>query len=211
MSELKDFIRTEFTKAGYQLLTNDLWTNDCKTDFWLVYNVDDCFHLEDFQDQLLEQCSGLFAQYRSMEKNTSLLILNRVQRSDLKHIEQVVSDENNPYDFKKYIIQYTLDEWEQAKTYLKDSLSLSSVLMNPDVFKQLKNDVPNSAIALLYAIAHKLPFVMMPVQQKEFDFKNELYYKDSKELELDNWLDSIQSENNLGDKIDEYINSIDHE
>ena len=211
MKMLIHLVENEFARAGYTQLTEGLWVNSEQTDFWLVCVLQGDYQLKEFQEQLLSDYASLFSEYKLMEKNTSLLLLNEVEYAVDKKPGKVVADENDPYDFKKYIIQYTQDEWKQAKVFLEEKESLANVLMQPDIFAKLKKDGVNSPVALLYTIAHKLPFVMMPVEHKEFQFRNELFYNDQQESELDDWLNTIVSKGDISHKIDELLNSISHD
>lgn len=204
-------IDSEFKRAGYNQLTEGLWVNSEQTDFWLVCWLQGDYQLKEFQEQLLSNYATFFSQFHLMEKNTSLLILNEVKNAADKKTMKVVADENDPYDFKKYIIQYTQDEWEQTKVFLVENVPLANQLMQPDIFAHLKKDGDCSPVALLYTIAHKLPFVMIPVEHKEFQFRNEQFYDSPQESELDSWLNTIVSKGDISYKIDELLNSISHE
>lgn len=205
MEHLVDLINVEFSRSGYQELVDGLWINSGATDFWLVCVLKCDYQVQELQEQLHSVYAKYFAQYSLMDKNTSLLIIQKVENVQSKTPEKVVADENDPYHFKKYIIQYTLDEWERSKVFLQDNCTLSSVLMSPEIFDVHKANGVSSSVSLLYTIAHKLPFVMLPVEQKEFQFKNNLEYKNNRQRELDRWLNSITSENLISDKIDEFL------
>lgn len=124
-------------------------------------------------------------------KNISILYVRRQDSIDLSKVDnETLEIENDPYYFKKYVLPYT----EEAESELKSTLdglhypdrSIADILMDKEVFKKLKGENAFGAYHLLYAISHKLPFITMNVEQKDFDDVVDFKVKpDSYQLLLD--------------------------
>lgn len=102
----------------------------------------------------------------------------------------MIDDENNIYFYKKYVIQYTDDEWDSAHSMITQGYSgLGDLLMKTEVFEQVKQQ-NNSPYHLLYTIAHKLPFVMMHVERKEYN-PNPVININEELQSLFNWIEEL--------------------
>lgn len=206
MERLIDLVQKEFSTADYQIVgENGVWTDCSNKDFWIVVTIEGDYDIEEEQEKLFERTASLRDKYSAMEKNTSLLILNILEDVNQKNAEKVISDENNPYYFKKYVLQYTDQEWKDIKPFLVEKTCLSDALMDVELFKKLK-EAENGEVALLYGIAHKLPFIMMGVKKKTFVQKEKLFLSAPDLLPLCDWIDSINSTGEMDD-LASYINS----
>lgn len=188
MENLTDLIYHEFEKANYESVDKLLWKHKFYMDFWFVYAIDGNYELEEVQNQVYEGLSELRMKEPEMEKNTSLLILNKVGK-DGKNRERIIADENDVYVFKKYVIQYTQEEWEAIRTAIEEGVPLSDLLMKEEHFASLKES-PNGPLGLLYNIAHKLPFVTMNVTKKDYGISDELHVPERMRSVL-MWVDEI--------------------
>lgn len=169
MENLIDLIKSEFENAQYSPIGDRLWKHTVHSDFWVIKDVIGDYDLEVLQEEIFAGLAGLRKDYPASEKNTSLLILQKVESAENKTPQQVIENENDVYYFKKYVIQYTDAEWSAAKAIVQqEGVSLGRLLMKTDVFEAIKRD-KNSANHLLYTVAHKLPFVMMLAERRPYD------------------------------------------
>lgn len=169
MENLIDLINSEFQNAQYAPIGDRIWKHSVHSDFWVIKEVIGDYDLEGLQEEVFACLAGMRKDYPESEKNTSLLILQKVETAEIKNPQQVIEDENDVYYFKKYVIQYTDAEWDTAKgVVLQEGVGLGQLLMNTGVFEAIKRD-KNSANHLLYTVAHKLPFVMMQAERRPYD------------------------------------------
>lgn len=168
MENLTDLIYNEFKIAQYEEIGRGIWKHHVYNDFWVIVNLDGDYELDELQEEIFASLDCVRKEYPSSEKSTSLLIIQRMDRNAGKTPKKVIEDENNVYYFKKYVIQYTENEWSEAKTLIDEDRSLGELLMETEVFEQVKQNV-NSANRLLYTVAHKLPFIMMRAERKPYD------------------------------------------
>ena len=171
MEHLINLIRSEFEIAQYFPLDDKglLWKHKEYSDFWIICEIKGEFELEGLQEQIYGDLASLRKDFPECEKSMSLLILNHQEKTEDRNLKQVIDGENNVYYFKKYIIQYTTDEWTSVKDLLPAGYrNLGNMLMDSDIFEQVRNS-DNSPYHLLYTVAHKLPFVMMKVERKEYN------------------------------------------
>ena len=174
MENLIDLIFREFEREGYKSSNNGLlWKHQTYKDYWVVYNLEGDYNLHNIQQWVLKEIVKERAQEPEMEKNTSLLVVNRVEKGKMKQ-ERIIVDENNVYYFKKYILQYTEEEWVKIKDLFPDaSTPIGNLLMSTEFFEEVKKD-KDCPESLLYRIAHKLPFVSLSVFKKEYDLPDVL-------------------------------------
>lgn len=168
MENLIDLIHNEFKIAQYKEIEQRIWKHLEYNDFWVTVSLEGEYELYKLQEDIFASLEGVRKDFPSSEKSTSLLIIQRVGSNAEKNPHRVIEDENNVYYFKKYVIQYTEVEWNEVKTLIDEGRSLGELLMETEVFEQLKQNV-NSANRLLYTVAHKLPFIMMRAERKPYD------------------------------------------
>lgn len=168
MENLIDLIHNEFKIAQYEEIEQRIWKHLAYNDFWVTISLEGEYELYKLQEDIFASLEGVRKDFPSSEKSTSLLIIQRVGSNAEKNPHRVIEDENNVYYFKKYVIQYTEVEWNEVKTLIDEGRSLGELLMETEVFEQLKQNV-NSANRLLYTVAHKLPFIMMRAERKPYD------------------------------------------
>ena len=137
MENLIDLINNEFERAGYFSSDGFLWKHHKYKDFWVVCIVGEGYVLSELQNKIVEGLTDERSREPEMEKNTSLLIIHEVEDSS-ENVERVISEENDVYVFKKYVLQYTAAEWNCVKSlYADGSIALSDILMRKDIFEKL--------------------------------------------------------------------------
>lgn len=189
MENLINVIYNEFKKAGYESTDHFLWQHNKYKDFWVVLDIEGNYDLKTLQSQTYNRLLDERVKEPELEKNTSLLILNKVEKSG-KSRERVIEDENDEFVFKKYVIQYTEEEWTILRDQIADNHeSIGKLIMNTSFFEVLKRD-PNGEMRLLYSIAHKLPFVTMDVTKRDYNVSQDLQLSDRVTDTL-RWVDSI--------------------
>ncbi len=220
MENLIDLINSEFAKADYEPLTDRLWKHREFDDFWMICTICGDYNVDELQEKVYNNLEPLRKDFPESEKSTSLLILQNLDDVAQHNYQKVIDDENNIYFFKKYVIQYTDDEWDAAHSLIAQGFNgLGELLMKTEVFEQVKLH-ENSPYHLLYTIAHKLPFVMMHVERKEYD-PNPTIIINEELQSLFNWieelpdmvgryLDNAEIET-AQNAIDQWINNNNHE
>lgn len=189
MEDLIDLIYTEFEREGYNSENRLLWKHRTYKDYWVVLYVEGDYELLNMQQWVLKETSEERALEPEMDKNTSLLIVNKVEEGKVNQ-ERIITDENNVYYFKKYVLQYTEEEWVKIKgLFAGGSTSVGDLLMRAELFEQVKND-RDCPVSLLYRIAHKLPFASLSVSKKAYDFPESLLVSDEL-ADVLQWVDNI--------------------
>lgn len=189
MENLTDLIFQEFQKAGYGSKDGFLWKHQSYIDFWIVFHVKGDYLLSKLQEDIYERMEEVRTREPEMEKNTSLLILNLVDEAG-KNRQRIIEDENDVYVFKKYVIQYTQQEWVDVKELIeKENVPYEELLMRADLFDRMRAN-QNGSLSLLYTIAHKLPFVTMTVTKKDYEISDEVRIQEDLKGLLD-WVDAI--------------------
>ena len=165
METIYELIYSEFSKVEYSVIGRianaPIFVNNDNSDFWLImddYDID-----VEFQKSLADNYEGIMDGYIAAAKNTSVLVLKKVEYINDANKNWAVEVENDKFYFKKYVLLYTDTAWNM----LKDNIlvykekSLSSYLVETENFEKLKGDTPGGAYSLLYGIAHKLPFLLV--------------------------------------------------
>ncbi len=178
-----DFIKVEF---GF----GSLFFKDVKSDiryYWLVVEVDilDSSLILINQDSWFDECKNLIED-KDFDKNTSLLIINNTTASDIVR-QNIFKIEEDPFQFKKYVLTYTDDSLVILKSKIEEvnSERLLNLLVDESIFHEYKESHQNySWHNLLYNIAHKLPFLKINVAINQ-NLEN-LFTKSKDELERKN-------------------------
>ena len=133
------------------------------------------------QDKWFEKCKELIND-KDFDKNVSLLIITKKDNEDVEK-KNIFLIEEDPYQFKKYVLTYTDDSVIELKKNLSpnEAESLLDLVVNDKVFeKYKKNYLDYSWLNLLFNIAHKLPFLDIKITINQ-DLKN-LFTKSKQEL-----------------------------
>jgi hypothetical protein len=174
MERITDLIFQEFEKAGYRSKDGILWKHQTYMDYWVVACADGRYELRELQDEIYENLAEEREREPEMEKNTSLLIINLVDEAG-KNRQRIIEDENDVYVYKKYVIQYTQQEWDYLKGLIeREGVPYNDLLMRADLFEMMRVD-HNGNLSLLYTIAHKLPFVTMAVTKKDYEISEDVH------------------------------------
>ena len=192
---MEEIIAKLLTESGY-IKRNPTDTNAC--DAYLNRELHDCIIVCDYDLESLtnfknskktKQVMDIFEETRTKEdvfKNTSLVIALKLnQFSDYELIKNIVlSVEENPYAFRKYVALYTqtgIDEID-AKSSVK--AKLESILLDSDRFKDFEDGNTNDEFRTVLELFIKLPFMSvrsMPSIELE-DFSNPMDKLENKTL-----------------------------
>lgn len=165
MENIRDLIFNEFNNNGYIEVNGckkSLFKHSVYTDYWVIVSS-----IHDFYEQkeLFEELRGI----GNIEKNVSMLILHDV--SDSLGDREVVEIENNPYWFKKYIVDYSAETVAKLISLMKERKvrSVKELIMDEESFNSFCMEIGNGPYSLLYTIIHKLPFIPIEVKNKVVD------------------------------------------
>lgn len=192
MGTFKEFILGEFAHNNYTFLgkvQNDICflKNNEHDDYWLVAEGYGSYEKQEDIYQGVYEKFGF--EYPLFEKNTSLLILYNCEGDSLDSF-RLVGIENDPLYFKKYVLCYTNESYEDLAAMLQDS-SVADLAMEDDMFDRMLKETELGAVSLLYGIMHKLPFISIKEQNADRD-KQEIFFSASSNAnELDNFLDYL--------------------
>ena len=147
--------------------------SDAKTAFWLVFQESDLVSLVERQSQLFEACKQV-CQNDALDKNISMLVLwntgGELEIGEMK--KRIMSVEEDPYFFRKYVLYYSATELNSLKTATQEqslSVFLRTQVVSQETFAQYKKDPTEqkSWQPLLYRIAMKVPFVEINIEASE--------------------------------------------
>lgn len=186
------FIQKQFEENGYSVLGivhEDVLflKNNEHEDYWLV-----AVGVESYQNQDIlfeEMQSSFYKECPLAVKNTSLLILYDTD-IDLLESNTLIEIENDPLYFKKYVLCYTNESYEDLAAMLQDS-SVADLAMEDDVFDRMLKETELGAVSLLYGIMHKLPFISIKEQNADRENQGILFSASSNADELNDFLDSL--------------------
>ena len=216
METIDELICSEFSKVEYSVIGGianaPIFANNDNSDFWLImddYDID-----VEFQKSLADNYEGTMDGYIAAAKNTSVLVLKKVEYINDANKNWAVEVENDKFFFKKYVLLYTESAWNMLKdnilVYMEKSLS--AYLVETKNFEKLKADTPDGAYSLLYGIAHKLPFLLVEMQKSKLKLSYPAFWSSSDVLKTNDWVNGISDENDDIEKyLDEIINSIGNE
>lgn len=192
METFKEFILNEFVLSNYNVLgviLNDVCflKSDEHDDYWLVAEG---YRWYEKQEELYQGVYEKFGlEYPLFEKNTSLLILHDRESASLEPY-RLIDIENDPLYFKKYVLCYTNESYEDLAAMLQDS-SVADLAMEDDMFDRMLKETELGAVSLLYGIMHKLPFISIKEQNADRDKQDIFFSASSNADELNDFLDSL--------------------
>lgn len=183
-----------------------------ETVFWLVIQESDLDSLVNRQSELFDACRQV-GQNSALDKNISLLVLwetgGDLDLGEMK--KKVMSVEEDPYFFKKYVLYYSRQELDSFNAAMGNN-SLYNFLQqhvaSQDVFATYKNNpLSQDWQPLLYRIAIKVPFLEIDIGRSDgidslLKMNNEKIEKNSdKELfEIDRCFFGIEDTNTTAEK-----------
>ena len=205
METIRQFIESLFKEEKYTNIESDssfsICSNSENNDFWIIVEN---FNYEE-QDKLFDGYKKIMDEKNTMpyEKNTSVLCIKQFQSDD--DLEKAVVIENDPFYFKKYVLLYSIEDWNRL--CLLGLSNIKQLIMNADVFKKFKENEQFHYYELLYKIAHKLPFLRIERNNVD-DFMdiNALSAESEEEKSLEEWIISLPYED-METSIDEKLRS----
>ncbi|TBX72051.1 hypothetical protein E0M25_24505 [Bacillus mycoides] len=190
---MRDLLKNIFNDASFNVIEEVQLVNektflaissiDCKVNYYLVV-----FIQETVKTFLEEADFSSFFEYMknqdfynsNMEKNFSLLVcLNCNKEIDLEMQKDIYEIEENPYDFKKYVLVYSD---EQVQMLNKELLSpeyrmlipvegiknvLNKILLDNVRFYNFKNHMNDIVYDLITKIFIKLPFLSTEIGKEK--------------------------------------------
>lgn len=189
----------EFNKVDFGF--GDLFFKEVESSicyYWLIVEVEklDGNQILTDQDVWFEECKYLIRD-KDFDKNTSLLIISKRENSEIER-QNIFKIEEDPFQFKKYVLTYTDDSLVNLKLKIVEDNSerLLSLLVDESIFNEYKESHQDySWHNLLYNIAHKLPFLKINVAINQ-NLEN-LFAKSKDELVKKNLTDFFDSFNEV--------------
>lgn len=189
----------EFNKVGIGF--GDLFFKEVESSiryYWLIVEVEnlDGNKILIDQDVWFEECKDLIKD-KDFDKNTSLLIISKRENSEIER-QNIFKIEEDPFQFKKYVLTYTDDSLVNLKSKIEEdnSVRLLNLLVDESIFNEYKESHQHySWHNLLYNIAHKLPFLKINVAINQ-NLEN-LFAKSKDELVKRNLTDFFDSFNEV--------------
>lgn len=139
-----------------------------KTSYWIVKEINSLDFIQQ-QDELFLEAKKVVGNNPNFDKNASLLLLYKVDDTiDIVQLkEEILNIEEDPYQFKKQVLFYTEDSKEELSNELLQD-SIETILSKQTIFEEYKNEFDLfSWKALLYRIAHKVPFVHLKIEENK--------------------------------------------
>lgn len=166
---MRDLIKILFDVHNFKLNElefGDLYTsNDERKYYWLVVEQSDVSKVIELQDKWFEKCKEHIVT-KEFDKNTSLLVLANNDKNEIQK-KEILSIEEDPFQFKKYVLLFTSDILKQLleQTENGNPEKILELIVNESVFNNYKNNYLEPTWRhLLYNLAHKLPFLKINVE-----------------------------------------------
>ncbi|WP_026909115.1 ABC-three component system middle component 1 [Paucisalibacillus globulus] len=180
-------------------------THNNKFDFYLVANFKEGEIKLDSLKKQLDQCFESILEEMNetgIDKNLSFLLLLETESIDnsIERIRYIYNLEEDPYDFKKYVLTYTKSQVDALKTYIEENAqlplitTLNNLLQEKTLFASFKKKEEDRSTTekqevLLYDLISKLfikiPFLSVIIKQECLD---------SLKQEIDESLNQTQAE-----------------
>ncbi|ALC84842.1 hypothetical protein AM499_02695 [Bacillus sp. FJAT-22090] len=175
-------------------------SEDC-LNFYLVLFIDniDKDFLEIQVSEYYSAIKGLETGYdERMDKNLSMLVCLRNDDVTLKEelVKKVFEIEEDPYYFKKYVLTYKEEQYQELLKYfqennIKESRTiLNNIVNNIELFSLYKkepNDYSNSLFNLCSKLLIKLPFIVFERDEKQMENLTEVIKKELNKEDLLNY------------------------
>jgi hypothetical protein len=184
-----DIVKKIFKDKGYSIFSLEenkninfvINGNNEKSEYFFIYDLEskeeidkkvknliEIFIKKDFLDSLSKEKIKKFNNiYRDIDKNTSVLFLVEDDNTDFFRIEE------EPYNFKRYVLNYSENEYLELKKELGKNLDdinllnkLDSIIKDRKLYKNYKENRGKKKD--LYSIASKLYF-KIPFLNYKFD------------------------------------------
>ncbi|MBL6448525.1 hypothetical protein JMN32_19600 [Fulvivirga sp. 29W222] len=216
----KIFAHQGFSKAKEELTFGSLYYSSVtdsgigKSYYWIVVLVENIDEILKKQDQWFAECKQKF-NFSDFDKNTSMLVLNNYSEDFETWKKKVYKIEEDPYQFKKYVLRFTDEVKSELKRKSKDGevTELIKLINDEETFKLYKQNhklTEYSWYNLLYGLATKLPFLNLEAI-KVTDLEN-LFEETKKKIEEQGLLNDYQElESKFTEEIMANIDSIELE
>lgn len=136
--------------------------------YWLIVEMNTLQNVIELQDEWFESCKKKM-ELTDFDKNTSLLILT--EREDSKEWrKEVLTIEEDPFQFKKYVLGYDQNSLKVLKEKSQDGDPKSVIELMTDelVFNDYKENYSEFTWhKLLYTISQKIPFIKLNVETEK--------------------------------------------
>ena len=180
--------------------------------FLIVYETESLRNVDYYNNKIQEIVPNELKVEPAFERNSDFIILFKIENlSDFnEHEQKILSIEEDPYFFKKYVLYYSNEELNLVNDI--DISELKKTIFDRDLFNKYKQH-PN--FPSLYSFAArffiKLPFLRVPVSEEKMpsiEVMLDENLKDKHLFEFDNKLALlIESKNNdLDDVLKEFEN-----
>jgi hypothetical protein len=135
--------------------------------FLVFYETTSLENVNFYNDTIQDIVPSEIASESSFEHNSDLIILLKIKNlSDFNNYEQqILSIEEDPYSFKKYVLYYSEEEEKLvANKHLKD---LEKTILDRNLFKAYKeNPIYPSIYSFSARFFIKIPFLRVPVNEE---------------------------------------------
>lgn len=166
---MRDLIQRLFNVHNFKLIElqfGDLYfSNDDRKYYWLVVEQNGVSKVIELQDEWFEKCKE-HIDTKEFDKNTSLLVLANNDKNEIQK-KEILSIEEDPFQFKKYVLLFTSDIMKQLleQTEKGNPEKILELIVNESVFNNYKSNYSEPSWRhLLYNLAHKLPFLKINVE-----------------------------------------------
>lgn len=156
----------EKSKSGTFCKTNNL---NLKTQYWFIIKARILSDILENQSELYLECLSL-CNDNEINKNLSLLIIYETNsKIDEVLDREIIVIEEDPYYFKKYILNFTTEQEKELKGEISGeniTKKIEAKVTDSEVFALYKSNFnqKDSWTYLLYAITHKIPFLEINIQ-----------------------------------------------
>ncbi|MBY0202732.1 ABC-three component system middle component 1 [Paenibacillus cucumis (ex Kampfer et al. 2016)] len=236
---MKQIIEKIFYEKGFKidnelLLNNNVFfaerTANNKFDFFVVLFKKTEEITEDLDDEFSNYLNLIVQRrqnYIGLDKNLSLIIFIECNSlEEHKKIDSIIFDiEEDPYDFKKYVLVHSLDEVKELSENLSDNELkvtdyIEQKLVDSELFSDFKKGKKNGVITeyeLITKLYIKLPFLNLRNLSRDTLDLSALIKTEIKEEDYNIWIELLNLSslsNQLEDdiqKMEFFVNSLEEE
>ena len=179
--------------------------------FLVVLDTDELSSPSELNAKVQEITPQAFHKMPSFAKNTDLILLYRLENINNLYLfeNQIFDIEENAYSLKKHVLYYTERELEQLNSYLDTGENLETLIKDPDLFNEYKNNpIQETAFSLACRIYVKLPFLEVPAKESNLIDPNEIAEKFLSNKNLSEFFNSIQKQVNDGNEYDSIMEAL---
>ena len=178
--------------------------------FLIVHETESLRNVDYYNNIIQEIVPSDLKAEPAFERNSDFIILFKIENlSDFsKHEKNILSIEEDPYFFKKYVLYYSSEELDIVNNI--DFSELKQTIFDRNLFNIYKQH-PNFPSVYSFAARFfiKLPFLQVPVNEKKMpsiEVMLDEILKDKKLFEFDNKLTQLIKNKDLDDVLKEFEN-----